>query len=149
MAKVLEGKRINKDLEYYSKLPYNIIVEPWDDGHGIYWVARIAELPHCLIHGDTPEDAAREIEEVKRDWIESNLQRGLPIPEPVPHRYSGQIRLRMPPSLHKLIYDRANIEQISINQYMNMALAKSVGLDSPMSGSKHSKKKPSTTNKST
>lgn len=149
MAKVLEGKRINKNLEYYSKLPYNIIVEPWDDGHGIYWVARIAELPHCLIHGDTPEDAAREIEEVKRDWIESNLQRGLPIPEPVPHRYSGQIRLRMPPSLHKLIYDRANIEQISINQYMNMALAKSVGLDSPMSGSKHSKKKPSTTNKST
>lgn len=149
MAKVLEGKRINKDLEYYSKLPYNIIVEPWDDGHGIYWVARIAELPHCLIHGDTPEDAAREIEEVKRDWIESNLQRGLPIPEPVPHRYSGQIRLRMPPSLHKLIYDRANIEQISINQYMNMALAKSVGLDSPMSGSKHSKKKPSTTNKPT
>jgi len=149
MAKVIEAKRINKDLEYYSKLPYTIIVEPWDDGHGIYWVARIAELPHCLIHGDTPEDAAREIEEVKRDWIKSNLQRGLPIPEPVPHRYSGQIRLRMPPSLHKLIYDRANIEQISINQYMNMVLAKSVGLNSPISRSKHSKKKPFTTDKST
>ena len=140
MVKVIESKRIKKDLEYYSKLPYSIIVESWDDGNGIYWVARIAELPHCLIHGDTPENAAREIEEVKIDWIKSNLQRGLPIPEPAPHRYSGQIRLRMPPSLHKLIHDRANIEQVSINQYMNMVLAQSVGLSSPPRILKRSKK---------
>jgi predicted RNase H-like HicB family nuclease len=78
--------RAEKDLEYYSKLPYTITVEPWDDGHGLYWVARIAELPQCLIHGDTPEKATRELEEVKMDWIKSNLQRGLPIPEPAPNR---------------------------------------------------------------
>lgn len=137
-------KNVNKDLEYYAKLPYNIIVEQWDDGYGPYWVARVVELPHCLIHGDTPEEAIREIEEVKRDWIKSNLERGLKIPEPVLHKYSGQIRLRMPPSLHKLVSDRARVEQTSVNQYMVMALAKSVGFDSAAVEAKAKKKKVAT-----
>lgn len=122
-------KNIEKDFEYYTKLPYNIIVEMWDDGEGPYWVTRIAELPHCLIHGDTPEEAIAEIEEVKRDWIKSNLERGLKIPEPIPHKHSGQISLRIPPSLHRLLSDRAAVERISLNQYMTVALARSVGLD--------------------
>jgi predicted RNase H-like HicB family nuclease len=91
---------IEKGLEHYAKLPYTVIVEQWDDGEGSYWVARIAELPHCLIHADTPEGAIKEIQEVKMDWIKSNLARGLRIPEPRPHKYSGQIRLRISPSLH-------------------------------------------------
>ena len=133
-------KKIEKDLEYYSKLPYNIIIEMWDDGEGPYWVARIAELPHCLIHGDTPEEAIAEIEGVKRDWIKSNLERGLKIPEPIPHKHSGQIRLRIPPSLHRLLADRATVEGISLNQYMTAALAKSVGLDIHVSKPKTSRK---------
>jgi antitoxin HicB len=122
-------KNIEKALEYYAKLPYHIILEMWDDGEEPYWVARIAELPHCLIHGDTPEKAVAEIEGVKRDWIKSNLERGLKIPEPTPHKYSGQISLRIPPSLHRLLSERAAVERISLNQYMTAALAKSIGLD--------------------
>lgn len=133
-------KSKDKDLEYYAKLPYNIIVEMWNDGDRPYWVARIAELPHCLIHGDTPEEAIAEIEEVKRDWIKSNLERGLKIPEPIPHKHSGQIRLRIPPSLHKLLSDRAVIEGISLNQYMTVALARSVGSDVDVSKRKISRK---------
>ncbi|MDO8636591.1 MAG: toxin-antitoxin system HicB family antitoxin [Dehalococcoidia bacterium] len=120
---------IQKNLEYYAKLAYTIILEQWDDGKGPYWVARIAELPHCLIHGGTPEEALREIEEVKRDWIKSNLERGLKVPEPNPRKYSGQIRLRISPSLHKLLSFRAEIEGISLNQYMATTLATSVGLN--------------------
>ena len=119
---------IEKDLDRYAKLPYTVIVEQWDDGKGPYWVARIAELPHCLIHGDTPEEAIREIQEVKTDWIRSNLQRGLRIPEPRPHTYSGQIRLRISPSLHRLLANRAETEGLSLNQYMATALATSVGI---------------------
>ncbi len=133
-------KKIEKDLEHYTKLPYNIIVEMWDDGRGPYWVARIAELPHCLIHGDTPEEAITEIEEVKRDWIKSNLERGLKIPEPISHKHSGQITLRITPSLHKLLSDRAAIEGTSLNQYMATALARSVGLDIHVSKPKTSTK---------
>jgi predicted HicB family RNase H-like nuclease len=117
-----------KESEYYAKLPYTVIVEQWDDGEGPYWVARIAELPHCLIHADTPEKAIKEVQEVKMDWIESNLARGLPIAEPRPRKYSGQIRLRISPSLHKLLAYRAETEGMSLNQYMATALATSVGV---------------------
>jgi predicted HicB family RNase H-like nuclease len=119
---------IKHDLEYYLNLPYTIILERWDDGKGLYWVARVAELPHCLIHGDTPEAAIKELEEVKNDWIKSNIKRGLPIPEPSPRKYSGKMILRISPSLHKLLVHRAEVEGMSLNQYMSTALATSVGL---------------------
>jgi predicted RNase H-like HicB family nuclease len=105
-----------------------VIIEQWDDGGGAYWVARIAELPHCLIHADTPEEAIKEIQEVKMGWIKSNLERGLPVPEPRPRKYSGQIRLRISPSLHRLLTYRAETEGMSLNQYMATALATSVGI---------------------
>jgi len=119
---------LENELERYEELPCTVIVEQCDDGKGPYWVARIAELPHCLIHADTPEQAIREIQEVKTDWIRSNLARGLRIPEPRPRRYSGQIRLRISPSLHKLLAYRAETEGMSLNQYMATTLATSVGV---------------------
>ena len=124
---VVKGN-IEKNIKYYEGLPYNVIVEQWDDGKGPYWVARIAELPHCLISADTPEEAVKEIQEVKLDWIKSNLERGLPVPEPRTRKYSGQIRLRITPSLHRLLTYRAEIEGISLNQYMATSLATSVGI---------------------
>ena len=128
-----------KDLEYYNNLPYNIIVGQWDDGEGPYWVARIAELPHCMIHGSTPEEAIKEIAEVKRDWIKSNLERGLKIPEPVSHKYSGQVRLRVPPSLHRALSERAAVEGTSLNQFMTAALATSIHFPLETTGLKRRK----------
>jgi len=120
-----------KDLDYYDNLPYNIILETWDDGRGPYYVARVAELPHCMIHGDTPEEAVRAIQSVKRGWIESNLKRGKKIPEPVTREYSGRISLRIPPSLHRLLANSSMVQDVSLNQYMTMALASSVGVQPP------------------
>jgi predicted HicB family RNase H-like nuclease len=117
-----------QSLGYYLNLPYTIILERWDDAKNPYWVARVAELPHCMIHGDTPEEAIKEIEEVKKDWITSNLKRGLNIPEPSPRKYSGKMILRISPTLHKLLAHRAEVEGMSLNQYMSTALATSVGL---------------------
>jgi len=117
-----------KNLEYYKNLPYTVMLERHDD-QGTYWVARIVELPHCLIYGNTPEEAIKEIEEVKLDWIQSNLEDGLPIPEPTSTKYSGEIRVRMPPSLHQLLAQRAANEGVSLNQYMVTGLARAVGLD--------------------
>lgn len=131
---------IEKELGYYAKLPYTVIVEQWDDGKGPYWVARIAELPHCLVHGDTPEEATREIQEVKMDWLKSNLERGLPIPEPRPRKYSGQIRLRISPSLHRLLTYRAETEGMSLNQYMATALATGVGMTRPPARARKARK---------
>ncbi len=132
-----------KDLDYYYSLPYRVILETWDDGDGPYYVARVAELPHCMIHGATPEEAVREIEEVKKDWIKSNYERGLKIPEPELPSYSGQIRLRIPPFLHRGLAERAELEGTSLNQFMTAALAKAVGWEQqkPKAGVRETKKK--------
>ncbi len=122
----MKTKKI-EDLDYYDSLPYNIALEPWDDGDGPYWVARVVELPYCAIHGDTPEEALEEIKTVKREWLETSIELGNQIPGPVSREYSGQISLRLSPTLHKLLSERASIEDISLNQYMNTLLAQSVG----------------------
>lgn len=116
-----------KDLAYYAALPYTTIIERRDDANKPYWVARILELPHCLIHGDTPEEAAKEIEEVKLEWIESNLEDGLTIPEP--QKYSGQFHIRMTPSLHKSMAQLAEMHNISLNQYLNILISRAVGVE--------------------
>lgn len=118
---------MKKNLDYYAKLPYTIILEQHDDADIPYWVARVAELPHCLITGETPVEALKEIEEVKLEWIESNLEDGLPVPEPKPRKYSGQVRLRMPPSLHQQLVYLASIEDVSLNQFMVSALSRAAG----------------------
>lgn len=119
-----------KNLDYYKKLPYTIVVERHDD-QGTYYVARVVELPHCIITGNTPEEAIKEIEQVKIDWIQSNLEDGLPVPEPTSTKYSGEIRVRMPASLHQLLAQRAKIEDVSLNQYMVTGLAYFAGVDKP------------------
>jgi antitoxin HicB len=118
---------VEKNLEYYKNLPYTIVLEQHNDQR-TYWVARVAELPHCLIHANSPEEALSEIEVVKSEWIQSNLEEHLPIPEPVERKYSGEIRVRMPPSLHRTLADRAELEGVSLNQYMVAALAQAAGL---------------------
>jgi antitoxin HicB len=119
----------SKNLEYYLELPYTITLKRGTGEEGKYWVARVLELPHCMTHGSTPEEALRDIEDAKREWLQSNLEDGLSIPEPT--RYSGQYHLRMSPSLHEALVLKSNSEDISLNQFMITALARAVGQDKP------------------
>ena len=114
----------NKSLEYYLSLPYTISLKRYDDQGG-YWVARILELPYCITHGATKEEALIDIEDTKKDWLESNIEDGFLIPEPA--KYTGQYHLRMPPTLHEALTLKAEAEEVSLNQFMVMALARAVG----------------------
>jgi len=116
-----------KDLEYYLGLPYTTVVEKRNDGQGPYYVARVLELPHCLIHGGSPEEAVSDLAGVEKDWLEDCLERGIHIPEPEKQEYSGELRLRMPPSLHRRLAITARKEGISLNSYLNSILSGSVG----------------------
>jgi antitoxin HicB len=118
---------VEEALKHYAALPYHIILEKWNEENREYWVARVAELPHCMIDGATAEEAVREIEEVKLDWLRSCLERGVKIPLPVPDEFSGQIRLRIPPSIHKQLSNLASLEHVSLNQLMSNILAEAVG----------------------
>lgn len=55
----------------------------------IYWsdedecfIATVPQLPGCVSHGDTIEDAASNITTATRLWLASAQQHGDPIPEP-------------------------------------------------------------------
>lgn len=73
-----------KDLDYYMSLPYEVKVQELseDDGGGIFLsIPLLGELA-VNAHGDTYDEARADLEEVKRDFLESWLEAGVDIPEP-------------------------------------------------------------------
>jgi antitoxin HicB len=129
----------SKELKHYMSLPYTITLKRGSGDGEEYWVARVVELPHCLTHGATPEEALKDIEDAKREWLKSNLEDGLPIPEPT--KFTGQYHLRMPPSLHEALALKSESEDVSLNQFMITALARAVGYAEPSRKRKVSAKK--------
>ena len=53
----------------------------WDKDDRIY-VVTVPELPGCMTHGKTYEEAVRQGRDAIDSWIEANLAWGRPIPEP-------------------------------------------------------------------
>lgn len=116
-----------KDLEHYLNLDYEIRVKQIRQEDGGGWLAEIPLLPGCMSDGETPAEAITNIEDAKRCWIETCLALGREVPEPAPEDFSGQLRIRMPKSLHKILSERAKEENISLNQFIIYQLARTVG----------------------
>jgi antitoxin HicB len=116
-----------KDEAYYKSLPYTVILRLDEDGD---YVARIDELPGCIAHGKTQEEALENLDEVKELWIADSLERNDPIPEPVREETlpSGKWVQRVPRSLHKKLVDLAKREKVSLNQLVTTFLAEAVGI---------------------
>jgi antitoxin HicB len=81
-----------------------------------------------MSEGDTAEEAVAMIQEAMELWLEVALEEGIPIPEPRPDDgYSGKFVVRVPRSLHRDLVKTAEQEGVSLNQYINVALARAVG----------------------
>ena len=105
-----------KTIDYYLKLPYKLEIVPDIDEGG--FVARYPELPGCITVGDTLEAVVKNVNDAKIEWITAALEDGNTIPEPSTYDdYSGQFKLRLPKSLHKLLADQSKEEGVSMNQY--------------------------------
>jgi antitoxin HicB len=116
---------MEKTIDYYMNLPYTIELQrDMEEG----WFVRVKELQGCTSQGDTAEEAIAMIQEAMSLWLEVALEEGLPIPEPRPDEdYSGKFVVRVPHSLHRELVETAEHEGVSLNQYINVALAHSVG----------------------
>jgi predicted RNase H-like HicB family nuclease len=57
------------------------IVVFWSDEDEC-WIADAPDLKYCSAHGDTPEEAVRELATAMAAWIETVTERGEPLPEP-------------------------------------------------------------------
>ena len=62
-------------------LPYSVLIQ-YDSRDKIF-VARIPELSGCMAHGNTQEDAMKEIKIALELWLETANENGSKIPEPM------------------------------------------------------------------
>lgn len=71
------------EVEYYMALPYaiNVVPEQCTDG-SLCYRAYHPELPGCMSHGTTPEEAIDNLSEAKQLYIETLLKKGLSVPKP-------------------------------------------------------------------
>lgn len=116
---------MKKDISYYLGLPYTRELIPEPEGG---WFVRIKELPGCMSQGETPEEAIQMINDAMRGWLEVELQKGNPIPEPkLEEEFSGKFVVRVPKSLHQKLVEIAEREGVSLNQWINSTLSEAVG----------------------
>ena len=71
-----------KDIEYYLSLPYEVVIVPCPPDEG-GWYAKIPILKGCMTYADTWDELEVMVEDAKRGWLETALEHGDPIPEPV------------------------------------------------------------------
>jgi antitoxin HicB len=118
-----KNKPIEKQpLEYYLNLQYPVTLYP--DSEGGY-VAQIKDLPGCLTQGETLDETMANINEARELWIETAYEAGDDIPLPSnDNTYSGKLLLRMPKSLHRLLAQKAEGENVSLNQYIVSVLSR-------------------------
>jgi predicted HicB family RNase H-like nuclease len=91
------------------------------------FVARVAEFPLLAAHGDTQEEALGEIRFVVEDVIRDMMANNERVPEPLgSRRYSGKTVLRMPPSLHQALALEAERDGMSLNQFINLKLSRTM-----------------------
>ena len=114
-------------LREYVARPYSRILVP--DSAGRYF-AEVLEFPGCFSEGDTPGQAMDNLNEAMAAWIEAALDSGQAIPEPIATAgYSGRVLLRLPKSLHREAARRAEMDGVSLNQYLVAAIAARAGAD--------------------
>lgn len=109
---------------------YRIIVE-WSNEDESF-IARVPALHGCAAHGDSPDEATREAWTAAAGILASLRDHGDPVPpEDVASDFSGQLRLRLPSSLHERLTRLAAAEGVSLNQELVAILAEGCGSKAP------------------
>lgn len=116
-------------LDALVALPWSRELVADEDGH---FLAVVPELQGCFADGDTPEEALAALDAVLHDWLEIALEDGRELPAPRrvdPSERSGRFSVRVPRSLHHRLVQSAEREGSSVNQLVNVLLAR--GLERP------------------
>jgi predicted RNase H-like HicB family nuclease len=103
-----------------DKYTYRIEWSEVDQCH----VARCLEFPSLAAHGNTTEEALREIGYVVAESIKWMQEEGEAAPEPLGlKKFKGLLTLRIPPEKHRDLAIRCAEEGISINRFILSRLA--------------------------
>jgi predicted RNase H-like HicB family nuclease len=103
---------------------YSVSIQWSNEDEGL--IATSPELEGLSAFGETQEEAFRELETAKSGYMEVFEDDGCLLPDPDPDTldgYCGQIRLRMPKSLHARLSREAKNEGVSLNIYLVLLLS--------------------------
>ena len=101
---------------------YSVLIR-WSDEDGSF-IATVPELPGLSAFGETEDEALKELETAQELFLDALREAGDPIPEPrSASTASGQLRLRMPKSLHAELAQAAAQDGVSLNSYILMLLS--------------------------
>lgn len=108
-----------KNLEYYLSIhyPYSVVE---DDGS--YFIS-FPDLPGCITQVEDASEIHTAAQEIKELWLETALENGQRIPEPVGEEFSGKLLARLPKTLHRDLAYQARAEGMSLNAYIVYLLA--------------------------
>lgn len=118
----------NKEkIERHLARPYTRELVRNEDGT---WFARVVEFTGCMTEGESAEEAIKNLDEAMAGWIEVHLEDDETIPPPLTtDQYSGKFLMRVPRTLHRELARHADIEGVSLNQFVLSALSRAVGLN--------------------
>ncbi len=89
--------------------------------------AEHADLEGCASQGDTADEAVANLDDARQLWIETRLEDGLPVPNPVAEELSGRTSLRIPVFVHAELARHAERCGLSLNKLLNNVLSDFVG----------------------
>jgi len=108
---------MKNDIEKYT---YRIEWSEDDHCH----VSRCLEFPSLAAHGDTIEEALREIESVVTESVKWMQEKGEAVPKPLGlKKFKGHLTLRIPPEKHRDLAIRCAEEGVSLNRFILSRLA--------------------------
>jgi predicted RNase H-like HicB family nuclease len=101
--------------DFISKYTYRV---EWSEADQVY-IAKALEIPSILAHANTQENAIREVKIPLLLALESMIEEGHAIPEPISlHSFKGNFLVRTSPEKHKELTLRAAESGVSVNQYV-------------------------------
>lgn len=106
------------------RLPWSRQVLADEDGR---FIASVPELDGCFADGETPQEALETLDEVLHGWLAIAIEEGRDLPEPrrlEADMPSGRFSVRLPRSLHRRLVEAAERERSSLNQLVNVLLAR-------------------------
>lgn len=116
------------ELDRLMSLHYTISIKA--DGEGDF-IASVVELPGCITHAESEQEALSFIRLAQRAWFESAIENGTAIPAPAPDEDelpSGKWLQRVPRSLHGRLNKEAVREGTSLNQLVTGMLSEAISV---------------------
>ncbi|MBP2071601.1 type II toxin-antitoxin system HicB family antitoxin [Thermoanaerobacterium butyriciformans] len=114
-----------------NELNYKIELVKLSEKDGGGYLAYVPKLPGCMSDGETPEEALKNVQDAIKCWVETAKELNRAIPEFDEYKdendYSGKILLRMPKTMHKILSEMAEKEEISLNNLIQNLLSFAIG----------------------